>query len=1307
MYRILYVDDEPALLEVGKLFLEQRGKFTVDTITSAQGALTLLDTTSYDAIISDYQMPGMDGLALLKEVRSSGNKIPFILFTGRGREEVVIQALNAGADFYLQKGGEPKSQFAELSNKIQYAVINRSAEVALRNSQRMLEEAMDLANLVNWECDIDTGMLTFDDRFSTLYGTPAKRKGINHMTAEAYLSEVVHPDDLHVLLDEDEKTRNMTDPHYKSRREYRIIRGDGEIRYIDMCVGITKNAEGRTIKTHGVNQDITERKTAEMDLRRAYEQITVQEEELRVQYDSMVTMQQRTAESQQMLTAVLNTVPARVFWKDTTLRFLGCNESFIDDAGLSDPSDLIGKSDLDMVWKEQALQYRADDQQIIDTGIPKIGYEETQSSSGGCQIHVRTSKVPLRNPDGHIIGILGTYEDITEQKRADEALRESEKKFRTLVEHSLDGILITDFTGKILFVNRAAGRVMDVEDYETLTGKRNVLEFIAPEFRDEVIRDLYQVSQGIDAYLVHYRLITETKRERRVECIGKKIAFGNSPAMLVSVRDVSEREQAEAELLESENKFATVFRCSPVPLTLVSLTDGKFVDVNDAFVRSTGYSREEVIGISAQTLGIFTDRNENEHFVSMLRDKRRVQGLEMKCRTKAGALRTCRISCSIILIRGKPYLLSSIEDITERKDTDTAYQAMIKSVVGTTGLDSLQKITEIVSTWLGAECVMIGEIQPDNLTVDAAAMILDGKVVPDFSYTLKGTPCENVREKGLCLYPDNVRQLFPESRDLAELNICGYLGIPLRNSGGQVFGIFCVLSRSPLQVALSVQEIMEVIAVKASAELERARIERALTESEEKFRTIFKNSPSPICINSIPDGKFLAVNEAFITISGYAESEVLGKNPLDLGVLSFGDYDRLSSHLLGPGCLDNMSMAIGGKGGKRVHIQASTIPVTINGRSAIISTAAEITKLKQAEEELLQKNDELRRTEQVLRESEARFRTILESMQSCIVIIDARTYRILDTNPKALEMIGETRESVIGSDCHRFLCPADEGKCPVTDLGQTVDSSERILLTHGGKKIPILKSVVKTMLEGREVLVESFVDISERKKVEEALRRANGQLSLLTGITRHDITNQLMVLNGNIELLHRNAPDPSLNHHFARIAKASNQISAMIRFTKEYEKIGANDPAWQECRALVDSAAAGTTLGNVVMINDLSSESEIFADTLIVKVFYNLIDNAIRYGGKITTIRFSTDLQNGNRVMVCEDDGEGIPAEEKERIFDRGYGRNTGLGLAISREILDITGITIHETGTPGRGARFEMVIPNDAYRPANSQPGD
>jgi len=155
----------------------------------------------------------------------------------------------------------------------------------------------------------------------------------------------------------------------------------------------------------------------------------------------------------------------------------------------------------------------------------------------------------------------------------------------------------------------------------------------------------------------------------------------------------------------------------------------------------------------------------------------------------------------------------------------------------------------------------------------------------------------------------------------------------------------------------------------------------------------------------------------------------------------------------------------------------------------------------------------------------------------------------------------------------------------------------------------------------------------------------------------------------------------------------------MVLFTKEYEEIGIHAPVWQDCHKLVENALKEAPLGNVVVNNELPTGIEVFADPLIVKVFYNLMDNAVRYGGKITMIQFSSRESGDEHVIICEDDGNGIPADEKEKIFERGYGKNTGLGLALAREILDITGITIHETGVPGKGARFEMVVPKGAKR--------
>jgi len=136
--RVLYVDDEPALLELGKSFLEKEDGFVVDTAESAALALAYLSGNSCDAIVSDYQMPEVNGIEFLKTVRGSGRTVPFILFTGRGREEVVIEAINNGVDFYLQKGGDTLALFAELAHKIRQAVSRNRAQDELQAAYEQL-----------------------------------------------------------------------------------------------------------------------------------------------------------------------------------------------------------------------------------------------------------------------------------------------------------------------------------------------------------------------------------------------------------------------------------------------------------------------------------------------------------------------------------------------------------------------------------------------------------------------------------------------------------------------------------------------------------------------------------------------------------------------------------------------------------------------------------------------------------------------------------------------------------------------------------------------------------------------------------------------------------------------------------------------------------------------------------------------------------------------------------------------------------------------------------------------------------------
>ncbi|MDD1730213.1 MAG: hybrid sensor histidine kinase/response regulator [Methanospirillum sp.] len=235
-----------------------------------------------------------------------------------------------------------------------------------------------------------------------------------------------------------------------------------------------------------------------------------------------------------------------------------------------------------------------------------------------------------------------------------------------------------------------------------------------------------------------------------------------------------------------------------------------------------------------------------------------------------------------------------------------------------------------------------------------------------------------------------------------------------------------------------------------------------------------------------------------------------------------------------------------------------------------------------------------------------------------------------------------------------------------------------------------------TVQELQSSNLELISENTERKRVEAALANANNKLQLMASITRHDMLNQLNSLQGYLDLgLSDRVENPDQAWEY--ILKARMIVSQTIDtvcFTDEYQRIGIKSPIWQDIRMLVEHSLRHTSLHKIRFECDIPPGFRIFADPLIEKVFSNLIENSVKYGISNTYIRFGIEEHEDRVLIICEDDGVGVPAEEKEKIFTFQYGKNTGLGLFLSREILSITGISIREAGIMGSGARFEIICP-------------
>lgn len=374
MYRLLYVDDEPGLLEIGKIFLERSGEFKVDTLPSAVGALDHLKSVHYDTIISDYQMPIIDGITFLKTLRLNKDTTPFIIFTGKGREEVVIEALNSGADFYLQKGGDPTAQFAELVHKIHHAIDRKQADLALKKSER------DYRNLVQ---HANEGIIVVQDQMIKMVNPEVIRLSMypeKELVGQSFI-QFVHPDDRDRILDLYQK--GIAGEDLPARYSFRILRKDAAVLWIELSVvNIVWDERPATLNFF---IDITGRKYAEDALR----------------------------ESEERYRLFFKTAQDSVFISSPDGWFIDCNDAMIR---------IQRATSREQILSTNAIEFYAnpEDRPVLIAQVNRAGYVQDYPTRfkrfDGTIFDGLVSLVAQKNPDGSVKAYIGTVRDISMKK---------------------------------------------------------------------------------------------------------------------------------------------------------------------------------------------------------------------------------------------------------------------------------------------------------------------------------------------------------------------------------------------------------------------------------------------------------------------------------------------------------------------------------------------------------------------------------------------------------------------------------------------------------------------------------------------------------------------------------------------------------------------------------------------------------------------------------------------------------------------------------------------------------------------------
>ena len=667
--RVLMVDDDPVHLELSKQFLmRQSSDYEIVPAETPEEAMNLLLEESFDAAVCDIDLGENQpsGLDILEQVRVNERDIPVIIFTGKSREEIAIQALNLGADYYIRKSSSKiEGLYAELSYYILTSVEKRRTERALvesehrlRVSEAKLAEAQRIAHLGHWDWDIVNNHLAWSDEIYRIFGLAPQEF---EATYEAFLNSV-HEDDKEFVRDSVDKALHENQEY---SIDHRVTHGDGKIRVVHETGEVTFDEDGEAIRMMGTVQDITERVQHETLLR--------EERDKAERFLDIAGTMILALDSQYNVTMI----------NQKGCQLLECDEGGI--VGTNWIEEHIPESS-----REEAIEYLSS----IVVGGPGGSCEMVIETPKGVQKKILCQDRVLTDDEGKVTTILCSAQEIkSDEKDAslmNETMQFREKWWQGVFDHAPGAIGIFDSEGLLIDINKAGLEILGVKSREKILGLNLFKDSRLPDDVLESVRkgEVYRFDYKWDFEYVAKRGILETSRTdviyMDVTLSSIKDEKGESQGYVLHVSDMTERKLTETALKANEEMFRTIFEESPICIELFD-SDGILVGANKAALDLFGVvAREDFIGFD-----LFGDPNTPEFVKDSLRrgdiamteyrfDFSKVKVNDLYKTSKSGII---HIDCVYSPIRyGKEENLQGfiihVQDVTSRA---LAEQALVES----------------------------------------------------------------------------------------------------------------------------------------------------------------------------------------------------------------------------------------------------------------------------------------------------------------------------------------------------------------------------------------------------------------------------------------------------------------------------------------------------------------------------------------------------------------------------------------------------------------------------------------------------
>jgi PAS domain S-box-containing protein len=523
------------------------------------------------------------------------------------------------------------------------------AETALQESERKYRELVEHANsiILHWTRD---GQITFLNEYGQRFFGYSQAEILGQHVVGTIVPETETTGrDLRPVMDQ-----ICSDPLAFEYNVNENMCSNGERVWIAWTNKVDFDDQGRVAGILSIGADITGRKRAEEELSEKHRQL--QETVLQAE------------RSRGMLQLIIESIPVRVFWKDRDSRYLGCNTLFACDAGFSQPEQVLGRDDFAMGWREQAELYRADDQQVMESGISKMNIVEPQTTPTGSKIWLNTCKVPLQLPNGEVFGVLGVYEDITERKQTAEALRLRESYLTAIIENQPGLLWLKDPESRFLAVNHAFAQACGKQEPGEIVGKTDLEVWpreLAEKYRadDRVVMtrrtplavEELIVDQGVTKWFQTFKTPVFTTEGQVLGTCGFAL-------------DVTERKRV-TEAIARERTFSEDIINSLPGIFYMYDDQGKLVRWNKQHEEATGYSSEEMLGM--YILDWFPE--EHKQYILSCVQSVFTEGeafAEAPLLIKDGNQIPYFFTGRLATFDGKSYLLGVGVDITERKRSE-------------------------------------------------------------------------------------------------------------------------------------------------------------------------------------------------------------------------------------------------------------------------------------------------------------------------------------------------------------------------------------------------------------------------------------------------------------------------------------------------------------------------------------------------------------------------------------------------------------------------------------------------------------